>query len=305
MHVASATAVGPVDTRRGASHAPAGLTASSRRPGLLARLLRSRAAAAGGIILAAMIGLAAGAPLLAPFDPVEMRTAERFRAPSSTHWLGTDMYGRDVLSRVIWGARVSLAVAAGAVGVSSLVALGLGLAAGYVGGLVDDALMRLLDIAFAFPTLLLAIALIGFLGPGLQNATLAVAIVYTPPLSRVVRASVLAVKHVVYVDAARALGASDLRLVARHVLPNGWSPLIVQCTVYLAYAVLTEASLSFLGLGVQPPTPSWGEMLSASRTFLHLAPWGAVFPGLALSATVLGFNFLGDGLRDALDPRLG
>jgi peptide/nickel transport system permease protein len=276
-----------------------------RRAGFLRRLWRRRTAGAGIVILGLVVLAGAGAPLIAPFDPAEMRTADRFSPPGRGHWLGTDMYGRDVLSRVVWGARVSLAVAVGAVAASGVAALVLGLTAGYVGGLVDDALMRVLDIAFAFPTLLLAIALIGFLGPGLPNATLAVAIVFTPPLSRVVRASVLAVKHAIYVDAARAIGASDLRLVGRHILPNGWSPLIVQCTVYLAYAVLTEASLSFLGLGVQPPTPSWGEMLSTSRTFLHVAPWGAVFPGLALSATVLGFNFVGDGLRDALDPRLG
>jgi peptide/nickel transport system permease protein len=205
---------------------------------------------------------------------------------------------------VIWGGRVSLTVAFAAVSLASVCSLIIGVVAGFFGGLPDEVLMRLLDIAFAFPALLLAISLVAFLGPGLENTTVAIAAVYIPRLSRVVRGSVLSVRDSAYVEAAYAIGAPALRVVWKHVLPNCWSPLIVQCTVYLAYAVLTEASLSFLGLGVQPPTPSWGEMLSASRTFMQDAPWGAIFPGIAISATVLGFNFLGDGLRDALDPRL-
>jgi peptide/nickel transport system permease protein len=273
------------------------------RPGVLARLSSSRTALAGAVILSVFALAAIAAPLVAPFDPTEMQTDHVLEAPSRDHLLGTDVYGRDVLSRVVWGSRVSVGVSVAAVALASSAAIVLGLVAGYLGGVVDDVIMRLLDIMFAFPALLLAISLVAFLGPGLMNATLAIAVVYVPRLSRVVRGSVIAVKHGVFVEAAQALGARDTRIVTRHILPNCWSPLIVQCTVYLAYAVLTESSLSFLGLGVQPPTPSWGEMLSASRAFLQEAVWWAVFPGVALSATVLAFNFLGDGLRDALDPR--
>jgi peptide/nickel transport system permease protein len=277
---------------------------NTHRPRFFRRFARNRTALLGTGILALIGMMAIAAPLLAPFDPVAMQTAKRLQPPSYEHIFGTDMYGRDLFSRIIWGARASLTVAISAVVAASLVALLIGLATGYCGGVVDHVLMRLLDVLFAFPGLLLAIALSAFLGPGLRNATIAIAIVYIPPLSRVVRASVIAVKEEDYVVSAHALGGANLRILLQHILPNSWSPLIVQASVYLAYAVLTEASLSFLGLGVQPPTPSWGEMLSASRTFVHRAPWGAIFPGIALSVTVLGINFLGDGLRDAFDPRL-
>jgi peptide/nickel transport system permease protein len=281
-----------------------GMEGFVRRPGFLRRLARSRTALLGAGIVAVVCVVAVSAPVLAPYDPVTMQTEQRLQPPSPEHIMGTDKYGRDVFSRVIWGARVSMTVAISAVSGACVVALAIGLLAGYLGRWVDDGLMRILDIFFAFPGLLLAIALSAFLGPGLGNAVIAIAIVNVPPLSRVVRAGVIAVKEGEYVTAARAVGASDSRIVLRHILPNAWSPLIVQASVYLAYAVLTEASLSFLGLGVTPPAPSWGEMLNTSRMVMSRAPWGAIFPGIMLSLTVLGINFLGDGLRDALDPRL-
>jgi peptide/nickel transport system permease protein len=281
-----------------------GMEGFVRRPGFLRRLARSRTALLGAGIVAVVCVVAVSAPVLAPYDPVTMQTEQRLQPPSPEHIMGTDKYGRDVFSRVIWGARVSMTVAISAVSGACVVALAIGLLAGYLGRWVDDGLMRILDIFFAFPGLLLAIALSAFLGPGLRNAVIAIAIVNVPPLSRVVRAGVIAVKEGEYVTAARAVGASDSRIVLRHILPNAWSPLIVQASVYLAYAVLTEASLSFLGLGVTPPAPSWGEMLNTSRMVMSRAPWGAIFPGIMLSLTVLGINFLGDGLRDALDPRL-
>ena len=277
--------------------------APSRGTRFIARFTRHRFGVVGALILAGFVAVAVFAPLLAPYDPVALRSAERLQAPSAVHLFGTDMYGRDVLSRVMWGARTSLLVAFAAVSVASLFALVIGLTAGYLGGVVDDVLMRVMDVFFAFPSLLLAIVLAAFLGPGLQNVVFAIAIVFTPPLSRVVRSGVLSVKERDFVEAARALGATDRRVVLRHVLANAWSPLIIQASVYLAYAVLTEASLSFLGLGVQPPAPSWGEMLSSSRSIMQRAPWAAMFPGLVLSLTVLSINFLADGLRGALDPR--
>jgi peptide/nickel transport system permease protein len=271
--------------------------------GFARRLGRHRFGMIGLVILTSVVAMALLAPVLAPYDPLALRSAERLEAPSPSHLFGTDMFGRDVLSRVMWGARTSLLVASAAVGVACLLSLLIGLTAGFLGGLVDDVLMRAMDVFFAFPSLLLAIVLAAFLGPGVQNVVIAIAIVFTPPLSRVVRASVISVKGADYVEAARALGASDRRVVLRHVLLNSWNPLIIQASVYLAYAVLTEASLSFLGLGVQPPTPSWGEMLSSSRSIMQRAPWAAIFPGLMLSLTVLSINFLADGLRGALDPR--
>lgn len=276
-----------------------------QKANFLQRLMRYRLGAIGLFILVVLIATAIFAPNLAPYDPVALQTSERLQPPSVAHFFGTDMFGRDVLSRVMWGARASLLVASASVAVACLLALLIGLTAGFAGGLIDDLLMRAMDVLFAFPSLLLAIVLSAFLGPGMQNVVLAIAIVFTPPLSRVVRSSVLSIKETDFVEAARALGGTNRRIVLRHVLLNSWNPLIIQASVYLAYAVLTEASLSFLGLGVQPPAPSWGEMLSSSRAIMQRAPWAAVFPGLVLSLTVLSINFLADGLRGALDPRQG
>jgi peptide/nickel transport system permease protein len=224
--------------------------------------------------------------------------------PGAKYWLGADEFGRDIASRLIYGSRVALVV--GAVSVLIALALGtvLGTVAGFLGGAADEVIMRALDVLLAFPYLLLAIAIVSALGPGLENTILAVGIWATPGFARVIRGSVLAVKEQEYVAAARAIGAGTARVIARHVLPNCVSILIVYSALYMASAILLEAALSFLGLGIQPPMPSWGLMVSTGRDFLTIAPHIATFPGLAIALAVLGFNLLGDGLRDALDPRL-
>lgn len=251
-----------------------------------------------------VVVVAVAAPLLAPYDPTEMFTQIRLQGPSSTHWLGTDELGRDLLSRILYGARVSVQV--GLISVTIGVTGGslLGLITGYYGGWVDTVIMRFMDILFAFPSILLALGVVAVLGPSLTNTMLAIGIVYIPIFIRIVRASVLEVRGLDYVDAARALGLTPARILWRHVYPNTMAPLLVQASLALSGAILTEASLSFLGLGIQPPDPSWGSMLSASRRFMELAPWTTIFPALATMVTVLGFNLFGDGLRDVLDPRL-
>jgi peptide/nickel transport system permease protein len=227
------------------------------------------------------------------------------KAPSLRHLFGTDEIGRDVLSRVIWGARASLL--AGLVSVSIALALGmpLGLVSGYQGGIVDGVAMRMIDAMLAIPFLILAIALAAFLGPNLTNAMIAIGVSQMPVFARLTRAQVLAAKHEDYVEAARALGNPDRRILLRHILPNISAPILVQATLAIAAAIIAEASLSFLGLGQQPPAPSWGSMLNTAKNFLSQAPWMAVWPGLAIFTLVLSFNLLGDGLRDALDPRRG
>jgi peptide/nickel transport system permease protein len=251
-----------------------------------------------------LVGVAAlGAPWLAPYSPTEMHV-DLLAPPSARHLFGTDDLGRDVLSRVIHGASVSVLVGVISMGTAAVVGVPLGLLSGYRGGLVDTLIMRLLDGLMAFPAILLAIAIMAVLGPSLQNAMLAIGVIYIPPFARIVRASVLSLREREFVDAARALGAGALRIVGRHVLPNCLSPVIVQASLGMGYAILVEAALSFLGLGVQPPQASWGSMLAEGRGFLDRAPWFATFPGLAIFVTVLGLNFVGDRLREALDPRL-
>lgn len=258
---------------------------------------------AGACIIVASVVLAVGAPFIAPYDPSSLASA-RLLPPSAEHLMGTDELGRDTASRVIYGARASLEVGTVAVGIALLVGSSVGLVAGFRRGRLDDWLMRLVDIMFAFPGLILAIVISGLLGPSRVNAMLAIGIVYAPAFARVVRGSVLVVISALYMEAARVVGASDWRLVRFHVLPNIMAPIIVLVSLYLSTAILSEAALSFLGLGIQPPEPSWGGMLSEARTYMELAPAMAIFPGLAIMLVVLGFNFLGDGLRDALDPRL-
>ncbi len=240
---------------------------------------------------------------LAPFDPIETSWSAIRQAPSAAHWFGTDEIGRDVLSRVVWGTRASLL--AGVVSVSISLAFGvpIGLAAGFVGGFVDGVISRLTDAFLACPFLILAIALAAFLGPNLTNAMIAIGISATPIFVRLTRAQVINVKVEDFIEAARALGNAPLRIALRHVLPNVLPPLIVQATLAIAAAVIAEASLSFLGLGQQPPAPSWGSMLNTAKNYVDNAPWMAVWPGLAIFVLVLAFNLLGDGLRDALDPR--
>jgi peptide/nickel transport system permease protein len=269
-----------------------------------ARFRRSRLAL-GGLVLVVLLGvMAAFAPWLAPYDPARQSLIEKRALPGTKYLLGADEFGRDILSRVIYGSRVALLV--GLVSVTIAVALGLvlGTVAGFVGGWVDTAIMRGVEILLAFPYLLLAIAIVAALGPGVLNTTLAVGIWGAPAVTRIVRGSVLSLRETEYVGAARALGAPTRAVLGRHILPNLLPGLIVYATLFMANAILLEAALSFLGLGVQPPTASWGLMVSTGRDVLLVAPHVATVPGLAIMTSVLGFNLVGDGLRDALDPRL-
>ena len=268
------------------------------------RLRKNRLAVAGGVLLVGFVLLALVAPLVAPHDPLAQDLYNRLAAPSLTHPFGTDDFGRDILSRVIYGSRISLRIGGAAVLLALAVGTTIGLTAGYWGGALDQVLMRAMDLMLAFPSILLAIGIVAVLGPGLENAMLAVGIVAVPQYARLVRASALSVREQDYVQAVRALGASDLRILVFAVLPNCLAPLIVQSTLGLATAILDAAGLSFLGLGAQPPTPEWGAMLSGGRELILSAPWVLTFPGVAILLTVLAFNLLGDGLRDALDPRI-
>lgn len=259
--------------------------------------------ALGALIIIAVGVVAISADWVAPYHPAAQIT-RRLTPPDGQHLLGADEFGRDVLSRIIHGSRISFYVAVVAVGIAVVAGGTTGLMAGYHGGTVDHVLMRLVDVTFAIPSVLLAIAIAGIMGPSLRNAVIAIGIVYAPVFARVARGSVLGVMGEEYVDAARTMGAQHLRIIVRHVLPNVTAPLIVQTTLALSTAILMEAALSFLGLGTQPPDPSWGTMLGTGRRFIEQAPWVAVYPGLAIMVVVLGFNLLGDGLRDALDPGL-
>jgi peptide/nickel transport system permease protein len=266
-------------------------------------LKKHRLALIGGGVLVVLIGMAALAPLLAPCDPLDQDLYRRLEPPSSANLFGTDDFGRDILSRVIYGARISLRI--GLISISIALSTGtmLGLVAGYKGGWFDTVIMRLMDIMLAFPSILLAIAIVAVTGPGIDNVMVAVSIVMVPQYARLVRASVLSIREMAYVEAARALGARDSRILRSSVLPNCMAPLIVQSTLSLGTAILDAAGLSFLGLGAQPPTPEWGAMLAGGRELLLKAPWVMTFPGLAIFFVVLGLNLFGDGLRDALDPK--
>ncbi len=271
---------------------------------MLRRLVaRHPIGAVGAGLIAILVAVALLAPLLAPYQPAA-QIAPRLQAPSQVHLLGTDEFGRDVLARIIYGARISIFVGLVSVGIAFMSGVTVGLLAGYFGGRLDHAAMRVMDIIFSFPALILAITITGILGPNLTNATIAIGIVYMPTFARLTRGTVLSVIQHEFVTAARALGASDSRVMLTHVLPNVTAPLIVQTTLNLSTAILAEAALSFLGLGTQPPDPSWGTMLGTGRRYMASAPWVAVFPGLAIMLAVLAFNLLGDGLRDFLDPRL-
>jgi peptide/nickel transport system permease protein len=266
------------------------------------RVFRSRIVAAGTVCAFLVIALALFADVLAPAAPDE-QNFELIEAPPGRQALfGTDRFGRDVLSRVIHGARISLYVAVTSIAVAMLAGGALGLLAGFEGGLWDNAINRVMDVFFSIPGLLLAVGIAALRGPGVNSAVIAIAIVYTPLFARVMRGPVLAEREKEYVEAVRALGASRWTVALKHVLPNVLSPFVVQGTVAFSQAILIEASLSYLGLSAQPPTPSWGNMLNEGRTYLETAPWISVFPGLAIMAAVLAFNLLGDGLRDLLDP---
>jgi peptide/nickel transport system permease protein len=272
--------------------------------GFLRRFARNRIGMAGAVIVLACVVMAVLAPVLAPYGPEETHPNWKLFPPNEYFLFGTDEFGRDILSRIIYGAQISLEV--GLISVTlALVAGGLsGLIAGFFGGWSDAVIMRCMDVLFAFPAILLAIGIMAVLGTGTGNAILAIGIVYAPSFARLTRASVLSLKEMEFVQSARAQGSGEARILRRHVVPNISAPLIVQISFSLSTAILTEAALSFLGLGTPPSVASWGSMLSASRRFVELDPWPAIFPGLAIMLLVLGFNLFGDGLRDVLDPRL-
>jgi peptide/nickel transport system permease protein len=273
--------------------------------GTVARLLRARMAPLGLLVIFILILSAIFAPWIAPFDPRDQDFSVALSSPNRTHWMGTDQLGRDTFSRVVYGSRVSLQVGIIAVGISLLIGTSLGLIAGYAGvSFIDSIIMRFMDALLAFPALVLALAITAALGPSLTNVMIAVGIVGIPIYARLVRGQVLSVRQREYVEAARTVGVPDYLIVVRHIFPNVTAPLIVQASIGVAVAIIAEASLSFLGLGVQPPTPSWGGMISVGKDWLNRAPWMSFAPGLAIFLTVLAFNFVGDALRDALDPHM-
>ena len=267
------------------------------------RLRRRRGAMLGLAVVLGFAVLALFAPWIAPQDPLATSWSAIRKAPSAAHWLGTDEIGRDVLSRVIWGSQASLLAGLSSVSISLLLGVPIGLAAGFLGGFVDGLISRITDAFLACPFLILAIALAAFLGPSLTNAMIAIGVSATPIFVRLTRAQVINVKVEDYIEAARAVGNPPWRIALRHILPNILAPLIVQATLAIAAAVIAEASLSFLGLGQQPPAPSWGSMLNTAKNYVDNAPWMAIWPGVSIFLLVLSFNLLGDGLRDALDPR--
>ncbi|MBI3941614.1 MAG: ABC transporter permease [Chloroflexi bacterium] len=266
-------------------------------------LVRHPIGAAGIVLVLLLIFVAFAASLISPYDPLA-QPSKRLLEPSAQHLLGTDEFGRDIFSRIIFGSRVSLQVGIISVGIALLIGGSLGLVSGYYMGLFDSLLMRVIDIMFAFPSVILIIAIAGVLGPSTTTAMIAIGIVYSPIFARIARGPTLSVMQQQYVEGAQAIGAGQFRIMMRYVLPNIAAPLIVQATLSFSTAILSEATLSFLGLGTQPPDPSWGTMLGAGRKYMELAPWVAIYPGLAIMFAVLGLNLLGDALRDVLDPRL-
>jgi peptide/nickel transport system permease protein len=255
-------------------------------------------------LIATLAACALFAPLLAPYDPLAQDLAVRLKPPSPEHWLGTDSLGRDIASRILYGARISLVIGVVVVGSAGVFGTFVGLVAGYVGGLVDEALMRLTEVFLAFPALILAMAIAGALGPSLNNAIIAIAAVTWAVYARLTRGQILSLRRREFVEAARAMGASRMRIILRHLLPNTLAPLMVQASFDLGSSIIAAAGLSFIGFGAQPPTPEWGVMISEGRNFINTQPWLSLFPGLAILVAVGSFNLLGDGLRDAFDPRL-
>jgi peptide/nickel transport system permease protein len=268
------------------------------------RFTRHRLGMLGAFFVSVLVFTAIFGPAIAPYDPNEMNFTSAFADPSPQHWLGADDFGRDILSRIMYGARVSLLVGLISVSLAATVGTTLGMLAGYGTRWVDEIIMRTMDVLFAFPTILLALAVMAILGRGVGNAMIAIGIVYIPIFARIARSSVLRVKNEEFVHAAEALGANDAGILRRHIFPNILAPIIVETSLSLSFAILAEAALSFFGLGTQPPDPSWGRMLSEGREFFRQSVWIGIFPGLAIMFSVMGFNFLGDGLRDALDPRM-
>lgn len=276
----------------------------SRRKTVAKRILRQKSGLLGGFLILIFLATAAVPNLLARHDPYQMNSKYRLQPPSPQFWFGTDEFGRDMFSRIVWGSQVSLRVSFFTVILANFGGIILGLLGGYFGGIRDNAIMRFMDIMFSFPFILLAILIIAITGPGLTNVIISLAIAYLPYSARVTRGAVLAVKESQYVEAAKATGASDFRVIAKHIFPNITAPLVVYITMSFAFALLSEAGLQFLGLGARPPTPSWGLMLNEARGIIELAPWTGIFPGIAIGLAVMGFNLLGDGLRDFLDPKM-
>ena len=271
---------------------------------VLFRLSKSPLAMFGLAIILLLVFCAIFAEMISPYDPTAQDLAHMFETPSSTHWLGTDEFGRDILSRLIYGARVSLQVGFVAVGIALVVGGFLGAVSGYYGGRLDNAIMRVMDVLLSIPQTLLAIAIVAALGPNLMNLMIAVGISAVPTYARIVRGSVLSIRNMEFIEAARAVGSPDLRIILKHIIPNSMAPIIVQSTLGVASAILNAAGLSFIGLGIQPPNPEWGAMLSGGRQYIRDFPHMTLYPGLAIMFTILALNFLGDGLRDALDPKL-
>ena len=267
-------------------------------------LRRWRLVILGGLLVGIVLLAAIFAPLVAPYSPFDLDVTKMLQGPSAAHWVGTDELGRDVLSRAIYAARVSMQVALLAVSVGLVGGTLIGMTAAYFGGILEQALMRAMDLLFSFPAILLAVVLMASLGTSVLNAMIAIGIVFIPGFSRLARASTQAVLRQQYIEAARSIGMSDFRIIFREILPNIMAPLMVEAAVAFAYAVLLESALSFLGLGAQPPDPSWGNMLSTGRGFMAQAPWLSIVPGMAMFICVLGFNLLGDGLRDVTDPHM-
>lgn len=280
----------------------------AKRPGrvntVFRQLLRARLGAFGMLVVVVMIATGVFADVIAPYDPFKQDYFAILQPPSSEHLLGTDNLGRDVLSRLIHGSRVSLIVGLVSVGLAALAGSVVGLLAGYASGWVDEVVMRVMDALYSFPALLLALAITAVLGPGMWNVVIAIAIVYTPIFARLTRGQVLSVRERDFVVAAEGLGARDLQIVFKHIWPNVTAAIIVQASLSVSFAIITEASLSFIGVGVQPPTASWGAMLRTGYSYMERAAWLSIFPGIAIFLTVMGLNTLGDALRDVLDPRM-
>lgn len=276
----------------------------TKRAGLISILFHQRLALTGIIIVGVFLIIALIGPLLAPHGETQQFTGKQLLDPNSEFKFGTDRFGRDVLSRLLYGARISFQVGIIAVGISAAIGIVLGMAAGYFRGWVDSVISLFMDVLFAFPTILLAIALMTALGNSLSNVMIAIGLVNAPSFMRVVRGAVLSVRNTTYVESATVVGAPTLTILRRHIFPNITAPLVVHGSLNFAFAVLSEASLAFLGLGNKPPSPSWGSMIADSYQDMNISPWAAIFPGLAVAITVLGFNLLGDGLRDAMDPKL-
>jgi len=266
------------------------------------RLVRTPGAMAGLAVVSVLVLCAVFAPLIAHTDPLAQNLAQQSLAPSAQHWFGTDKLGRDLFSRIVFGARISIRIGVLAVGIAITAGTILGVTAGFFGGAVENVIMGAVDVLLAFPSIILAIAIATVLGPSIDHLMIAIAVVYVPQYARLSRASVLQVKGLDYIEAARAIGASRRRIIWRHILPNILAPLLVQATLGIATATLEAAGLSYLGLGARPPTPEWGAMLNDARDYWMQSPWALIFPGIAITLTVLGFNLLGDGIRDALDP---